>query len=109
MARLVPYLLFPSNLAILEPPRTMDNYSYLLRNLSAIIAPTRHTISETLNAIDHIANALRLELRVSSQTCLLTFRHCPTTYRIYQMSPTLPLSVSHAPHASSASDPHKLA
>ena len=43
-----------------------DNYSYLLRNLSAITAPTRHIMSETLNAIDHITNAPRLELRVSS-------------------------------------------
>ena len=87
-----------------------DNYSYLLRSLSAIIAPTRYIMSETLNVIDHIANASRLYcaisgLRVSSQTCLHIFRHCLTTCRIYQIT----LSVSHAPHASSVSDPHKLA
>lgn len=46
-------------------------------------------MSETLNVIDHITNAPRLELRVSSQTCLPIFRHCPTTYRIYQMSARL--------------------
>ena len=58
-----------------------DNYSYLLRSLSAIIAPTWYIMSETLNVIDHIANASRLYcaisgLRVSSRTCLHIFRHC---------------------------------
>ena len=79
-----------------------DNYSYLLRSLSAIITPTRYIMSETLNVIDYIANASRLYcaisgLRVSSQTCLHIFRHCLTTCRIYQMSPR-PLKASRTLH-----------
>jgi len=42
-----------------------DNYSYLLRNLSAIITPAQHIMSETLNVIDHIANAPRLYCAIS--------------------------------------------